>query len=83
MCIRDSPNSGMPVTDMAQSASTLVGEFSNTTITPNAKGVNTSIAQTRAKDTKNKSESSTAGGAVSYTHLDVYKRQVLLWQSFQ
>ena len=59
------PNSGMPVTDMAQSASTLVGEFSNTTIAPNAKGVNTSIAQTRAKDTKYKSESSTAGGATA------------------
>ena len=71
------PNSGMPVTGMAQSASTLVGEFSNTTITPNAKGVNTSIAQTRAKDTKNKSESSTAGGA---TTTPAFKRWFGDWE---
>lgn len=69
--------SGMPVTGMAQSAPTLVGEFSNTTIAPNAKGVNTSIAQTRAKDTKNKSESSTAGGA---TTTPAFKRWFGDWE---
>lgn len=50
---------------------------SNTTIAPNAKGVNTSIAQTRAKDTKNKSESSTAGGA---TATPAFKRWFGDWE---
>ena len=50
--IKELPNSSMRVTDMAQSTSTLVGEYSNTNITSNERGVNSSIRKNSGSDTQ-------------------------------
>ena len=60
--IKELPNSGMPVTGMAQSAPTLVGEYSNTTIAPNAEGVNNSISKTSKNDPPYSYGGKNAGG---------------------